>query len=997
MAKQVLSTSRYVRPAAYVGQIIQPKAGNLTADARCCNYIGKGSKYAVAKNSGIRRSFVYAEELVLPKSAPYVHTLAYAANGVQDAPVMVYNSLTGQELLNTDWKFQKIGNEFMQVLINPDVYNSTAVYKIDYQSTSRDVKDPLPVKELRFVRAVGNNQDRAQYKDLENFFIPFDFTGPFGADTNFIPANFVTGITADVNNFSSGGNVVSHTDYSHNYNRFYELDVIAINGVVAPFTATFQWSAKRYSGGALSAAPTPIHSSIASPTFTADDTDIVSLTQDLEFGIKIDISFGAQNFQVGDKFYFNAVGAGKVEFDSRYFNTNQYVVYSTIDATPQVGSTGSFSFSSTNNYVAKANMYYTMHCISSSGVTPNRIAAFAYTTYGDEIGSSGTVAVNEGGAAVVLPSGIRLDAQFGAINFQVGDVFSFEAKAPRMFYQAKDDRGIKLDVASVIITGADEATINMSYSTGTAEGGFGAVTAEMNLLSGPTAKYGTIVLPDNVSLYVRNMIRGNINESSYQSGDHFTCSVTSKDLLDWSLTSLAEEIRETTAYLTDVTGSATGVVGSKYVTVSNVYTAGTVVVVNANNGAAISFFEVTGTRYVAFTVAPTVPVRISYEYRGAEPAPAQLYYMSALYKRPDSAYNKTTLLLGRSEGQKFLAPAAVDNHLYIMNELAFDNNVVGIYVTQPQDLSGNGSITDVDVQTAINASEAVSGVTDLCVLSFFGNLSDALASNEKQNDPFEKKEQMLWIGAPIGTSIGDIDTDGSLVFLARRTLQTSLQSPAMGTRVLVAPTTCTMDLQLENGTVVSVTLDGSFVAGATSALVNSFTDPAATILRKNLSGFTSIQTYTDPENDILGQASITYLSNQGSGVFRFEEDITIHNVAEEFQLINATTQKQFVTKIVRRQMDQALISLVPPSATAAVSVIRSTLANILITLLGRGLIAQYRTASGADRGFNAENDIDILLDEASDSTFYFGYTYQIKSVIKALYGVYQVNQSQFKF
>lgn len=991
-----LTTSRYVRPGAYIGAIIAPRAGTLTADARVTNYIGKGSKYAMANNSGIRRSFVYAEELVLPSSAPFIHTLNYAADGVKDSPSVVFDSITGQELLPTDWNFAKVGAEFKQVIINPDIYNPNAVYKIDYQSTSRDVKDPLPVKELRFIKAVGNNQDRSQYKDLENFFIPYNFTGPFSNSANFIMGNFVTGITADVNNFSSGGSVVTHIDYTHAYNRFYELEVVSTNGVLAPFTATFKWSAKRYSGGTDSLAPTPLHSSIAAPTFVADETNIASLTQDLELGIKVDLTFGPQNFQVGDKFYFNAVGAGKIEFNSRYLNTNQYVSYSLIDSVPQVGSTGSFSFSSINNYSAAANMKYKLHCIASSGVTPNRSATFAYATYGDLIGTSGTVVVNEGGAAAVLPSGVRLDAHYGAINFQVGDEFSFEAKAPRMFYQAKDDREIRIDIASVIITGADEATINMSYATGTSEGGFGSVSAEMNLLSGLNAKYGMVNLPDNVSMYVRNMIRGNINESSYASGDKFTSSVTSREIIDWSLTSLAEEIREVTSYLTDVTGSSTGVIGSKYVTVSNAYTAGTVSVVNANTGAAVPFFEVAGTRYVAFIVAPTAPIRISYEYRGAEPTPGQLYYLSAQYKRPDTSYNKAILLLDKSEAKKFLAPAAVDNHLYIMSELAFANNAPGIYVTQPQDKDGDGIITEVDVKTAIEAHESVSRITDLCLLSFFGNLSDALAANERANDPFEKREQMLWVGAPIGTAIGSIDTEDSLVFLARRTMQTAPQSPAMGTRVLVAPTVCSMDLKLENGTVVEVSLDGSFVAGATSALVNSFSDPAETILRKNLVGFKTIQVYSEPEDQILGQASITYMSNRGANVYRFEEDITIHDVDEEFQLINITTQKQFVTKVVRRQMDEALVGIVPPSATAAVSVIRSTLANILITLLGRNLIAQYRTASGADRDLDAENDIDILLDETSNSTFYFGYSYFVKTTVKRLFGLYQVNQPSFR-
>ncbi len=542
-----LTTAMYTRPGAYIGQIIEPKAGTLTADARVTNYIGKGSKYAVSNNSGIRRSFVYGEEMTVPTSAPFVHTLSFAADGVKDSPSMVYNSVTGQELLASDWKFEKVGSEFRTVVINPDVFDSTAVYKIDYQSTSRDVKDPLPIKELRFIKAMGNNQDRAQYKDLDSFFIPYDFTGPFGNDVNAIPENMVTGVTADVNNFSSGGNVETLDGYDHDYNRFYELEVVSNNGVLAPYTAEFKWSAKRYSGGKLSAAPTPLHSSLASPTFNADETDLNSLTADLELGIKVKISFGPQNFQVGDKFYFNAVGAGKLEFNSRYTNSNQYVSYSVIDAAPQVGSTGSFTFADTNNFNADANMTYKMICTSVAGSTPNRVANFVHANYGELIGTSGTVVVNEGGTAVVLPNGVRLNADFGALNFVAGDEFTFEAKAPRMFYQAKDDREIRIDIASVIITGADEATINMSYATGTAEGGFGTVASEMNLLTGSNAKHGLIKLPDNVTMYVRNMIRGNINESSYAQGDKFTSSVTSTEVIDWSLTALSEELRETTA------------------------------------------------------------------------------------------------------------------------------------------------------------------------------------------------------------------------------------------------------------------------------------------------------------------------------------------------------------------------------------------------------------------------------------------------------------------
>lgn len=992
MAKK-LTTSRYVRPGAYIGQIIQPSPGNLTADARVCNYVGKGSRFAVANNQGIRRSFVLEEDMILPQSAPFVHNLKYAADGVKEEPSRVYDANTGEELLASNWNFQKVGNEYKSIIINPDVFSANAAYKVDYQSTSRDVKDPLPVQELRFIKSMGLNQDRAQFEDLKNYFIPFNFTAPNADSNNYIDQNIITGVTADVNNFSSGGQVSSQGDYTHDYNRFYELEVVSVSGTSGNFTATFKWNARRYSGGKDSAAPTPLHSSIASPQFTADET--APVVENLEYGIQIAVAFGAQNYAVGDKFYFNAVGAGKIEFNSRYSNTNQYNEFKNIVSDSQVGSTGSFDYASTNNYLSDANMKYKLQCTAISGTAPNRSATFAYATFGDLIGSNGSLTVNEGGNAAILPSGVRLDADFGALNFVVGDTFEFEVKAPRLFYQAKDDREIRLDVSSVIINGADESVINFSYATGTTEGGFGSVTAEMNLLTGANVDTGLITLPDNVQYYVRNMIRGNINESSFAAGDKFVSSITSTEFIDWSLTELAEEVRETTSFSTDVTGSSTGTIGSKFAIISNIYTAGSVRVEDVETGNDVGFFEVAGTRYVGFTSTPTGAVRITYEYRGAEPAPGQLYYLSAKYKRPNESFEKPTLILDVAEGRRFLAPAETDNHLYIMNELAFKNGAEGIYVTQPNDADGDGIITSVDVQRALESHESVSRITDLCLLSFFENLSDSLAVNEKANDPFEKREQMLWVGAPIGTPVGDIDTDGSLVFLSRRTLQVAPQSPAQGTRVLLAPTECRVDLQLETGTTVSVTLDGSFVAGATSAKVNSFDDPSTTILRQTLAGFTYVQTYSEPQDDILGNASITYMSDQGANVYRFEEDITVHTISEEFQQINATIQKQFVTKVVRREMDEALVGVVPPSLAAGLSVIRSTLANILIGLLGRNLIAQYRDESGSDRDLNAETDITVFKDDSSETLYYFGYTFFIKSTIKRLFGLYQVNQSNF--
>lgn len=358
-------------------------------------------------------------------------------------------------------------------------------------------------------------------------------------------------------------------------------------------------------------------------------------------------------------------------------------------------------------------------------------------------------------------------------------------------------------------------------------------------------------------------------------------------------------------------------------------------------------------------------------------------------------YNNPTLVLDRQSGRNFLAPSQTNNYLYIMNELVFDNSAPGAYYTQPYDQAGNGSLTVTDVAAALEAHKTLSRATDLCVLAQFGSLSQALEINETLNDPFLKKEQMLWVGAPIGTPIGDVTTQGSLVYLAQNVMQTTPTSPALGTRVLVSPTICRKTVTLDNGVSQQLTLDGSFVAGATSALVNSFSDPANTILRRNLAGFDFIQTYSEPENLILGQASITYMSDQGNGVYRFEEDITVHSSSEIYQLINSITQQQYVVKVVRRNMDQQLISLVTPSAQAAISLIRATLSGILIGLLGRGLIASYQDENGNVRDFDSSKDILITRDSTTLSLYFFNFCFFIRTQIKRLYGLYSVSSNDF--
>ena len=992
---QRLVTTRYTVPGVYIGQIIRPGAGNLNADARICNYIGQGSRLAVASNLGIRRSFVYEEALNVASTAPYEATLTYTSDGSRDAPTKIYDSVTSVELRSDQWIFKKIGSDFKKIEIASSAYNPLAVYKMDYQSTSKEVKDPLPVTDLRVIKSLGVVQGKAQFKDLQDFFIPFAFTGPSEAATNSVPESFITPIFPDVGNVGVGSVTIDGAaSYTHSYNRFYVLEVTGITGVAGAYEATFEWSATRYSGGATSLPPVPLHSSATKPFFTAQEAVPSSVVVDLELGVKVNISFTAGNFSIGDKFYFNGVGPGLVEWDSRYFNTNQYLEFGVIDAMST--GTGALSFAVANTYTGTYNCKFKLEVTAASGGVGSRLVNFVWSQYGDIIGPSSVVTVAEASSLdFVLTQGVTLAVDFGGANFNVGDTFEFEVKAPRIFYEAKDNRVYKLTISAATNPGADVGFISGAYSTGTSTGGFGSWEANVNLLSGISQQTGFFLLPDNIRMSVRNAMRGNINGTSYATGDIFNAAATSEDVIDWSLTAQVQEVRETSSFLTDVTGAITGTAGTTYIILDNMYESGTVSIVDQDSGSPISIIEISNTRFVAFITTPTASVVTSYLYRGEEPSPGQLYYLSANYLRPASLYNDPVQILDRNDGRLFLGPAETENHLYIMNELVFDNGAPGAYYTQAYDSDGDGVLQKTDILESLLVHEKLNRPTDLCVLSQFDSLTDAMSTSEKCNDPFEKKEQMLWVGAPIGTPIGDVDTPESLIYLARNSLQVPPQSVAQGTRVLVSPTEATKTIMLENSISQSVTLDGSFVAGATSALVNSFTDPAKTILRQNLAGFDTIQVYTDPQNLLLGNASITWMTQRGDGIYRFEEDITVHTLSEEFQLISATTQKQYVTRLVRREMDANLISIVVPNAGAAIAIIRSQLSDILHGLLGQGKIADYQDDNGDPRPFDPEKDILVLRDTSSLTKYDFFYSYYIKAPIKRLFGLYAVNTNDF--
>lgn len=766
----------------------------------------------------------------------------------------------------------------------------------------------------------------------------------------------------------------------------------------------------------------PFHTGLTSPGVTVSfDTPagisaLVNFTDITGDTISIIVDDTGGVITGNEVYEVTQVGPSFIEVDSALDNTQQHASFSAVGSgaivqtavapdytttiTGVVVGSGSISIRDDAEFTGLANKRYALVCTASAGAVGSRTATFvwqAWGEFGDLLynGAGRTFSVSEATgthASVDLGDGILISLEFGASNFAVNDTYWFQANAARGFITAKDDREFVLDVSAVGQSGTANQ-VTFSYQTGTPEGSFGLVQS--------TGPGGQLNFPGVINLWARNIGSLTTDANRYAIGDQWTWDTVNEDVLDWSLTTLQTETIDPTQVYTDTLGVITGTVGLRYIVLSDVPT-DIRYIRDSVTGSLITSYSLPSTTqpYVAFTTAPANPIEIYYETVGAEPAPSSLYYVTANTLRPAELYNTPLRALSYEEAARLLGPSATANDLLIMAQIALeDNDAPGAYFCQAADSDGDGVITNVDVITAIEATEDERNLTDVVVLNTFGALSAALANNEKMNDPFERGERALWVGAPIGTAIGDDNTAGTLVFLARRTLQVFGENPAHGKRVLIGNTEATKTIVLTDGTQVVVTLDGSFVAGAFAARNASFSDPGETLLRKNLFGFDSIESYGEPDQLQLIGAGIVYVTNVGDDVapvFLIEESTTVDRSSDDNSEISvAINQKEYTTRVIRDQMDNALISIVPPSEQAGVAIIQTFLVDILTNMVAQGIIGPYTDESGNARPIDPDEDVRVFRARDSRTAYNFQYWWNARYPIKRLFGLYSVDRRFF--
>ena len=1080
-------TSEYLRPGAYIGQLIRPASSSVTGFPRLPVFVAKGSRLARAKNTEITRAKVFDEAMTFIGVGPYTYVLAAQADGVKTNTTLVADGVIVQDdryLFSTTTVLNDT------ITIPSQYYDATAAYVITYQSVDRTVLDPMPFNDLRTIEKVSKGIGGASYLEFTDFVVPVTvgsptadagndqvdgdawgvsngagsdatLVGPSSENISFImlteeagsaytvsavsggaegiventvartvtvtyvtatstqttllatltpliagltsvasvsggagstvwstPAQdqdvYSSNLDADVGNTGAGTVSLSpNSDYTHAYTRDYEIEVVTAG---ASATAVFAVASSPNSLGNTMQGHSPAHPDLYTTAAlrtdvgpAANDADIV-----LDNGLIIRTNDLGGTFALGDRWIFRAFGPGKVEADLRHSNTNQFT---TIGAVADVGTpagTGVLTVSSgTDDYTGTYNRTFTLIATTVTG-TPDVV--FKWNAVGDDGVSTGTTAVLADSGTALLANGVTIQVDLSGGNFVVGDSYTFTILAPRVVPTIKDDRTFTGEVSS-----AAAGNVGFLYFTDTPEGGIGSFTA--------TSADPHIELDGNLTMHVRNLAT-----PRYAIGDDFVWSVTLDDVIDWSLRQSLTETITSDQIIHDVLGRVTGTPDTYYATLNNIpdsitsirntvpaTVAGTIVTTAGDN---TKFIDFGGTD-------PGDDLTVVYQYLGNEPKPGETYRFTALYLRDSDLYNIPVLVTSEADGKALTEPMGATNHLGIMNSIVWDYDPIGVYLCQVKDTDDDGVYQDSDYEAAIESTEGTSDITDLVVLDAWGTISKQLEHLDKLADPLVNKQRLGWFGAPVDTSVGDVNTPGSLVYTAKVTMAVYGDSPSHGTRVMVAPTSCNRTVTFDDGSApIDVDLDGSFVAAAMCMTYASFRNPSSTALRTNLTVFNMVQTYTEAEDKILGGSQINYVEQTGDKVYLWLEDLTTdpigtENSPEEFRIISAMIQKKYMNSKIQSAVDLAVIGLVPDAVDVGLGVLRNVIVNTVRTEVDNKNIGEYQNDDGTVRRMNPSRDVVPYRSRERNTVYRFYVAYFLKYPIKHVHGLALTDSNNF--
>lgn len=383
---------------------------------------------------------------------------------------------------------------------------------------------------------------------------------------------------------------------------------------------------------------------------------------------------------------------------------------------------------------------------------------------------------------------------------------------------------------------------------------------------------------------------------------------------------------------------------------------------------------------------------------GSKPSAGAIYFATYEYTRLNSDYNLPKRYFSPDALYADLGFPKSTNQLAIAAGVAFDNSAPSVLAIQVNDVTFPGFPQPSEILAGINASSTTSSATELCVLTTaLASQVDAMNNVVNQNSPTEKNFRRGWFGMARNTPIGDKDTTGSFVAMAVRTLQVPGDSPGRGRLILAAPSNVSRTITQEDGSLVLLPLDGSYLAVAIAARMTAFTSASDTLLRKTVAGFdsASFQTYLRAERALLAGNGVTVVTyNQLAGTMVLLDPMSTEGGNGKliaFSEISASTQKDAVTTAVNNSLDSNLVGVVPSDLASFITTIKGFLGNTLRSMIANGTIAPFKTKDGVTRDVDFSTDIQVFQDLTDQTKYQFRYTYNLRYPAKRFFGQYSVD------
>jgi len=183
-----LTTTRYVKPGVYIGQVYIPRPVASLDIPRIPCYIGRGWESRLLQDFPLDRSFVQAEYVAFVTStAPYRAVLDFPVDTRftgESNRIRLYKGLTEQEEIDPRFYtfLEDVSGDLRILQLSSEGFDQTANYYIDYQSTAVEVPDRYgQIAEItgteRILR-VGRNPNTRTYEEDIDFEVITELIGP---------------------------------------------------------------------------------------------------------------------------------------------------------------------------------------------------------------------------------------------------------------------------------------------------------------------------------------------------------------------------------------------------------------------------------------------------------------------------------------------------------------------------------------------------------------------------------------------------------------------------------------------------------------------------------------------------------------------------------------------------------------------------------------------------------------------------------------------------